>query len=220
MSKVLQDLADLAKRIREVEKNPEDLEEIEGFLTQQIEYFPKYFGAVVMMQSRMTIMSQFYDREDYADRVQKLDQSRRDLHILAAQAINKVNRLCKSYGLAPMFVFPEKNGMELQPEAKVSGNPMMEMQAENDRELAADAVYGFCKEVFLDSRSLARYNQLEGYSREQRDRELYSIGSENGHFAEIASLDQIIRAAREEVKADKKSPATKFPTERDDQEER
>lgn len=202
MSKVLQDLANLANNIREKETDPEDRKDMEEFITKEIECFPKYFEAVVMMNTRLTIMSQLYDREDYIDKVQHMDQARRDAHIMVAQAINKINRLCDMYEIDHIFKFPGRGNEELQPIPKVAGHPKFEREAEADRELAADAVFGFCKEVFLEGKDLEKYNMHEGYTRAQRDQELYEIGNGDGGFNTKITVDELIDKAREECAMD------------------
>lgn len=204
MSKVLQDLANLAKVMREdcltkLDEDPELLEDMERYLTERIESFPKYFSSVIMMETSIQIAKQLYDRENYQDKVQRMDQGRRLAHVRAAMSINQLNRLAGKYGLAPIFVFPEKEDNILIPSAKIPGDPEMERQAKDDRELAADAVYGFCKEVFLDARSRDKYNELENYTRESRDNELLAIGTGTGYFNDKLSVDNLIDMARREL---------------------
>lgn len=198
MSKILNDIANLARRIREVEKDPDEIEYMEKYLTERIEKFPKYFSSVIMMETQMKIAAQLYDREDYQDRVMSWDRSRRMSHIAAANAINQINRLCiQNYDMEPIFKFPSIGDRPLKPEAEIPGNAMMERAAKDDRELAADAIYGFCKEVFLDARSKERYNQIEGYDREERDKELHEIGENSGYFNQRLSLDELIAQVKE-----------------------
>lgn len=199
MSKILKNLALLAQKIRNDESlDEEDMKDMEEFLMKRIERFPKYFSSVINMECRLVIMKQLYEREDYQEKVMKMDQARRDLHIMAADGINQINRLCRSYDMEPIFEFPLIGNRELMPRAQIEGNPIMERNAKDDRELAADAIYGFCKEVFLDSQSRERYNKMEEYSREERDQELASISNENGYFNEKLSVDQLIALAKAE----------------------
>lgn len=198
MSQILNKISELAKQIRKQETDKEDLEDMEAFLMERISKFPKYFSSVINMECRMTIMRQLYDREDYQDKYINMDRARRSLHIGAADAINQINRLCKRYNMEPIFKFPSIGDRDLRPKAEIEGNAIMEREAKDDRELAADAIYGFCKEVFLDAQSKERYNQIENYTREQRDQELFEIGKTNGYFKESLSLDELIAQAKNE----------------------
>ena len=205
MSKVLQDLANLAKTIREKETDPEELKDMEKFLEEKIGAFPQYFSSVIIMETHMTILRAMYDREDYIDRVQNMDQNRRISHQMAAYAINGINRVCDMYGVDHIFKFPEKENDELKPEASFHGDPISERLAKDDRELAADAVYNFCKEVFLDAKSREIYNVHEVETREQRDQELYEIGKTHGTFNKEITIDELIDKAREECAKDSSS---------------
>lgn len=93
---------------------------------------------------------------------------------------------------------------------------MMERAAKDDRELAADAIYGFCKEVFLDARSKERYNQIEGYDREERDKELHEIGERSGYFNQKLSIDELIAQAKETDTEDDKGADSQKRSDYDD----
>lgn len=199
MSKILNDIAELAKRIK---TNPEAEErgEDEAFLTKRIERFPQYFSTVISMESRISILANLYEREDYIDKVMRMDQSRRDQHILATDAINQINVLCDLYGMEHIFQFPAIGNRKLQPEAKIKGNFLMEMAAKDDRELAADAIFEFCKEVFLESKDKERYNHMIG-SRGERDMELHDMSKEGICFKHEISVDELISIAKQQIKS-------------------
>ena len=202
MSEILNQIANLAKAIKKQETDPEEIKYMEDFLLKRIETFPKYFSSVIMMKSQMAIASQLYDREKYIETIERLDQNRRNSHIMAAYAINQINRLCDTYNVNRIFKFPQINNRDLVPEAKIEGNTIMEKEAKDDRELAADAIYGFCKEVFLDKKTLERYNKINDFTREERDQELYEIGQSAGYFKTSTSIDELIKTAKEEVQVD------------------
>lgn len=86
----------------------------------------------------------FYDPETYKNRFQELDANRRFCHILMTQAINKVNRLCDSYGIDKIFdtglnreLYSEENSNE-----KNSGNIAIQ-----DRDLARKIALKYYNEV-------------------------------------------------------------------------
>lgn len=64
------------------------------------------------------------------------------------------------------------------------------------------SLYGFCKEVFLDKKTLERYNKINDFTREERDQELYEIGQSAGYFKTSTSIDELIKTAKEEVQVD------------------
>ncbi len=201
MTKVMKDLATLAERIKnDKELTMEDKQDMQEFLIERIEMFPKYFSAVVNMKTQLTILEQLCTSEDYAEKRSHLDEQRRRSHIMATMSINQINKLCKSYEMEAIFQFPEIGNRELLPEAKQKGNRVEEMQASSDRELAADAVYGFCKEVFLDGKSRALYNEYE-CDRSTRDMELFHIGNDSGFFHTSLELDDLINQAKAETEA-------------------
>lgn len=183
MSKILDDLVELAKQIR---RNPnlEDRIDDEKFLLDRIEKFPNYFSSVITMEYRMKLMSPFDDPDNYKDKVIKMDTARRMAHMAATDAINQINRLCNNYNMHPIFILPN----ELE---KLDSN------LEEDRRLAADIVYVFCKEVFLDSRSKERYNNIE-YTTNEREMELHKI-SHSGYFNHSVSVDDLILQAKKDI---------------------
>ena len=98
MTKVMKDLATLAERIKnDKELTMEDKQDMQEFLIERIEMFPKYFSAVVNMKTQLTILEQLCTSEDYAEKRSHLDEQRRRSHIMATMSINQINKLCKSY---------------------------------------------------------------------------------------------------------------------------
>lgn len=184
MLKVLKNISELAKAIKEDKTlTPEFIEDDLDSLEKWINSFPDYFNSVVNMQSKMSIYLIRYEGEEYRDRVHALDQTRRDKHILAAQAINKINRSAKSYGMAEIFPV----GKELKPDPREwKDDPQAERKAKDDRELAADYIYEFCKHVFLDGQL---HNQ---YLSNKRDQELYEMEVNHTSFKTNLSLDEIL----------------------------
>lgn len=199
MTKVMKNLAALAEKIKnDKELTMEDKQDMQEFLIERIEMFPKYFSSVVNMKTQLTILEQLCTPEDYAEKRMSLDEQRRRAHIMATMSINQINKLCKSYEMEAIFQFPEIGNRELLPEAKNKGNRVEEMQASSDRELAADAVYGFCKEVFLDGKSRSLYNEYD-CDRTTRDIDLFHIGNDSGFFSTSVQLDDLIDQAKAET---------------------
>ena len=184
MLKVLKDISELTKAIKEDETlTAEFIDDDLDSLAKWLNSFSEYFNAVVNMQSIMSIYSVQYEGEEYRDRVQALDQTRRDKHILATQAINKINRSAKSYGMSEIFPV----GKELKPDPREwKDDPQAERKAKDDRELAADYIYEFCKQVFLDGQS---HNQ---YLSNKREQELYEMEVNHTSFKTNLSLDEIL----------------------------
>lgn len=196
MSKILDDLIKLAEKISKNENlSPEDRDNDIDFIIKNIGQFPKYFNAVIMTETQISILRFKYDREDYLDKTQAADQSRRDYHINATHSINKINRAARRYGLDAIFKYDGYETRELKPEPEIKGVRVMEDAAKEDRKIAADLVYVFCKDVFLDAKTREKYNEKQEYTREEREAELYRIGKNDDHFNTETTLDELIEKA-------------------------
>ena len=213
MSKILTDLTRLAEAVsKDPDLIPEEKMDDVEFILKNLEAFPKYFNSVIMTETQVSMLRFVYEREDYIDRVQSIDQKRRDNHIGATDAINKINRRANYYGLEPIFKYPGCEERELEGRPKIDGikNPELirriEFEAKEDRKIAADIVYKFCKDVFLDAKSKEKYNGKEEYDREERDEELYQIGKNQGHFKERLTLEDLFEEARQNAKDDEIIP--------------
>lgn len=196
MSKVLNDLSNLAKTIKETELDPDIVKGDLDFLMQRIQKFPDYFNSVIMMETRMAVAKFTLDGETYRDLRTKLDGNRRSAHIAVTDAINQINNLSETvYHNGPIFEFSSKD------------NNKLDSNSIDDRDLAAYTVYGFCKEVFLDYKSRELYNELEGYSNEQRNQEVDEITKSGGMFDGKISMDDLIQMTAEEPEYDSKEEA-------------
>lgn len=196
MSKVLNDLSNLAKTIKETEPDPDIVKGDLDFLMQRIQKFPDYFNSVIMMETRMAVAKFTLDGETYRDLRTKLDGNRRSAHIAVTDAINQINNLSETvYHNGPIFEFSSKD------------NNKLDSNSIDDRDLAAYTVYGFCKEVFLDYKSRELYNELEGYSNEQRNQEVDEITKSGGMFDGKISMDDLIQMTAEEPEYDSREEA-------------
>lgn len=112
------------------ESKIDDLQSLERYMLA----FPDYLNTVIDYVIRGRIISVWYDGEEYRDRMQRLDYSRRQKHIMAAEAVNKLNRLAQYYEVPKLFDLD----FELD-SSKVE-----------DREFAVKLTYRFCVDIFLD----------------------------------------------------------------------
>lgn len=183
MSKILNNVASLAKQIYEKAEDPVLLKEDLDTLMRYVEAFPKYFDSVIRMETFSATARFRYEGDDLLDKLAKWDSDRRLAHIMATSAINKINRLCKVYEMDPIFEIP---GVK---ENRLNENSI------TDRKIAADIIYGFCKEVYLDAAEKERYNQKET----SFDQELSELQNDRIEFYKKISVDDLIKIAKEEL---------------------
>lgn len=209
MSSTLDKLQKLSQAVKnEFQNDPEELQEMEEFLLSKVNAFPNYFNSVVSMESRIVILKELCDPETYRFRVQKMDDDRRSAHIAATNAINQLNRLCKRYDLEPLFTFEGIGDRELHSVAEIPGNSAKENEAIEDRERAADAIFSFCKEVFLDKKVQEKYNQIENPDRNQRHKETFEMSQSNEQFdKKYNSIEEMINETHRDNKH--KNPSIK-----------
>lgn len=188
MSKILNDVIDLAKTIKENQEDKELVEEDLDFLTNRIENFPKYFNSVITMEIRMEMAKFRLEGAELGEYRMNLDANRRAAHISVADSINQINKLCEIYNKDPIFELP-------------GDKEKLNSDSIDDREFAADLVYGFCKEVFLDSKSKERYNELNEISDESRDHELYDMIQSRDTFNGKISVDDLIKLAKDDIES-------------------
>lgn len=186
MSKILNDVIDLAKTIKENQEDKELVEEDLDFLTNRIENFPKYFNSVITMEIRMEIAKFRLEGAELGEYRMNLDANRRAAHISVADSINQINKLCEIYDKDPIFKLP-------------GDKEKLNSDSIDDREFAADLVYGFCKEVFLDSKSRERYNELEDITDDSRDQELYNMIQSRDTFNGKISVDDLINLEKDNM---------------------
>lgn len=115
-----------------------------------------------------------------------LDANRRSAHISVADSVNQINKLCEIYQKDPIFELPRNK-------EKLNSDDI------DDREFAADLVYGFCKEVFLESKLRERYNELEENGDVNRDSELYQMIQSRETFGGKVSVDDLIKLATDDT---------------------
>lgn len=196
MDQISERLKALAETISKQESQ-EDIDDDLDFVVKNISALPEYYQSVIALESRIIIF-QFHASRDSAEKTAELDQQRRDKHILAAQAINKINRLSKSFGLEPVF----ETGLErdLKPDAKNWGyDQAAERLAKDDREIAADIAYNYCKEMYLAGRNRSRYvGKEESVTRDMRDLEMHEMSNDSVYFKTPENIDDVIDGMNED----------------------
>jgi len=186
MSKILKDIIDLAKTIKDTQEDKELMEEDLDFLINRIENFPRYFNSIITMEIRIEMAKFRLDGAELGEYRANLDANRRSAHISVADSVNQINKLCEIYQKDPIFELP--------------GNKEKLNSADiDDREFAADLVYGFCKEVFLESKLRERYNELEENGDVNRDSELYHMIQSRETFGGKVSVDDLIKLATDDT---------------------
>lgn len=142
MNEVLERLDELVRAIKnsdeELENKADDIKNVEKYTLS----FPNYFNAVINHVVQGKIYMVMYDGEEYRDRMTRLDQNRRQCHIMATDAVNKLNRMAMYYGTSQIFRIDRK----LNPD-KVE-----------DREVAMNLVFRFCGQTFIDEVKRSGYN--------------------------------------------------------------
>lgn len=76
-------------------------EEALDFLTEQIQIFPKYVNEVVTMTSMRNIWMATCDKDEYCNRMQNIDRSRKIIHDRCVDSVKILNRMSASLGLEP-----------------------------------------------------------------------------------------------------------------------
>ena len=172
-----------------------DKQEIKDFVINNFSALPKYFEAVIAENTELAFGAG-------PSAIERLEIQRRNAHISACDAINKINRLSKQYGIGMFFDFPEIQNRPLEPgmlnsEGKMVGTTP---NSNSDRELAAFRIYGFCKEMFLDGPDRTRYNEFENYTEREMDKELMEMSGSDARrrpaeFNQLESLDELVSQA-------------------------
>lgn len=78
-----------------------DEEEALNSIESRLEAFPKYANIVIREQMMMPIWKNRYEGQEYRDKIESIDASRRFAHEHAITSVNVLNRLSKSLGLEP-----------------------------------------------------------------------------------------------------------------------
>lgn len=185
MSKVLNKLAHLAEIIKNSNNNAEEIKDDLDFLVKRIETFPKYFNSILIMETRLELGRFRLEPDDLAEMRTKLDHNRRDCHIIATNSINQLNRLAKAYNQNSIFIFPVENNV-LNPENI------------EHREMAADCIFDFCKEVFLDVKEKEFFKEMEEYNI-QKNEELYEFHKTGKQFKSFTNVEDLITQAEHDI---------------------
>lgn len=148
-------------------KNRENVDDDLEFVIERIEKLPEYFNVVITseLSIRMAYMRYEGDAERIRDTVENIDRTRREKHISLTNSINQLNRMCDVHNIPR--IFETGRSIDLNPELK------------EDREIATDLCYNFCKDVFLDSktREAMRAKDSSDFTATQRDEELFVISN-------------------------------------------
>lgn len=179
MSETLRRAAELALVIKQNPDKEEMADDID-FLEDKLEAIPRYFSSVISHEIILSVSRFRLDAEQYQAKCEMMDSRRRMEHEIMTSAINKVNRLCKIYGVAPVFVVPGEDRE-------------LDVDDINDRANAALYAYGFCKEIFADN-----IHEIKGYTEKEISQELYeyALGSVDP-FKRKITLDELIQKAQE-----------------------
>ena len=73
------------------------------FLERALEYLSKYVHSVVVMEYSKALWKERYEGQDYRDKVKDADDTRSRTHDCAIGTVKQVDRLCKMYGVEPVF---------------------------------------------------------------------------------------------------------------------
>lgn len=149
----------------------DDLEQLE----KHLEAFPKYNNAVINESIKLEIIKFRYEGEALRTARMELDQARREAHQLATISVNFINKLAVVYN-----------------QEKIFNVNHLDFDNRDDRETAAVITFGLCKEIFLDSKELERYNQVEEYDYRTMDEELADYMRNRTLFDKKLSIKDLI----------------------------
>lgn len=144
-----------------------DLEYVEDLLSAM----PNYFSKVVMSETGIRLARFKYseDPEAMRDAVQAIDASRRSAHEDMTMNLNILNRVAGIYGVPEIFELPKEE---------------LDFNDLEDREIAADMCYNFCRDTYLDSKSRDQLEKESIQTRAERGDELHKISEMGGYFRE------------------------------------
>lgn len=93
-------ISKLMNAVKDTEYGDEDLE----FIESRMNTFTDYVGHVAQMEIIMQrLRIQGVDGQEWRDKAQDLDATRRIRHDCAMDAINQLNRMCKANGVEPFY---------------------------------------------------------------------------------------------------------------------
>lgn len=163
-------IMELVSVIKTKETDPEEIEYMIDSVQRYLKNLPGYFNAVISYVINGNFISVRYEGEEYRNRMQELDKTRRDKHILATDSVNIINRIAKKYGMDEIF----KIGRDL------------DSSSIDDREIAVALVYSFCTEAYLDETIRKKYD-ING---EDMDAEIQKLIKERLQFSEKFDLEE------------------------------
>ncbi len=168
-SEILQRLDTLTEAI--CKKNDPYVKDDLDFMKEALCSLPAYFATVIATESVIKIAYiQFdYDQDRLKYTVEQADRNRRSAHISLTMGINQLNRLCKMYNVPEIF----PTGLDRD----------LDFNSKDDREIAVDKCYGFCKDMFCSG---IERDKERDWTRDERDQDLYQI-SHSGTGAAFSS---------------------------------
>lgn len=144
MQKTFERTIILLNAIKDKETDPEEIKDLEKFISDKFNSFSRYNSIVVNFEMQVTLWKTFYEPEQYLDKIERLDKSRRLAHVAATVSINQLNRLCKTYNVPEIFDIK---------------NEQLDVMSNADRETAAEIIFEYCKEMSIDQNEKGAYNE-------------------------------------------------------------
>lgn len=144
MQKIFEKTIVLLNAIKDKETDPEEIKDLEKFISDKFNSFSRYNSIVVNFEMQVTLWKTFYEPEQYLDKIERLDKSRRLAHVAATVSINQLNRLCKTYNVPEIFD---------------TKNEQLDIMSNADRETAAEIIFEYCKEMSIDQNEKSDYNK-------------------------------------------------------------
>lgn len=144
MQKIFEKTIVLLNAIKDKETDPEEIKDLEKFISDKFNSFSRYNSIVVNFEMQVTLWKTFYEPEQYLDKIERLDKSRRLAHVAATVSINQLNRLCKTYNVPEIFDIK---------------NEQLDIMSNADRETAAEIIFEYCKEMSIDQNEKSDYNK-------------------------------------------------------------
>ncbi len=163
-NEIMERAINLMNAIKRSEEEPEDKEMDIMNVQKYLKAFPAYFNSVINYAITGQMLSILYTGEAYRDKMQELDAGRRQRHIMATDAVNKLNRLAKYYDVEKIF--------------RVDRD--LDSGSVDDREYAVSMAYSFCTATFLDEVVRSGYNI--GKEKNTMDQDLQTMVSHHLQF--------------------------------------
>lgn len=144
---------------------------------------PRYFNSLIAEDIGLTLASVRYsdDPEMLKYTRENLDRTRRTYHISMADGINIINRFCTFMETDKIF--------------EIEGGRELDSNNSEDRELAADMCYNFCKDAFLDAKNKEilweKGLNKEAFSRNERENQVYEMMKTRTAFSEALVKEKV-----------------------------